>query len=92
MASFLREPGRLGLEREKPGPQRPELVWSVCPMCAWPRERVVSGWGYGWGPLPRDRGCLVHTQCYGRCWGRGDRPGHLPTARVSRNSECTRGE
>lgn len=40
MALIPREPGRLGLEREKPGPQRQaELAWSV------PQVRVAQGVG-----------------------------------------------
>ena len=40
MALMPQEPGRLGLEREKPGPQRQS--WrGQCPKCVWPREWVA---------------------------------------------------
>lgn len=42
MASFLREPGRLGLEREKPGPQRQSWCGQSAPH--------VRGPGSGWHP------------------------------------------
>lgn len=45
MASFLREPGRLGLEREKPGPQRQSWCGQSAPRVHGPG----SGWRLGWG-------------------------------------------